>query len=426
MTQEAMRDGAIFLRRVFMLSFLGSRAYYVWMALLTVLALGGVYGYAEQIVSGLAATGMTQQISWGLYIANFTFVVGLAAAAVMLVIPAYIYNNKPLHDVVILGELIAVASIIMCLLFVNIDLGRLDRGWHLVPILGMFNFPASMLAWDVIVLFGYLLLNVFISGYLLYMRYLGKKPNKLVYLPFVFLSIAWAIAIHTVTAFLYVGLVGRPFWNAAIVAPRFIGSAFTAGPALMIIVFQFIRRYSGYKITDEALQILRQVVTISLLVNLFLLSCEAFKEFYSATSHSSSAQYLFFGLHGHHKLVPWIWSAITIEAIAAAILVIPPVARRMSYLNTACILSFVGIWIEKGMGMIIPGFIPTPLGEIVEYAPTMPEILITIGVWALSGLIGSWLLHLALPILSGDLTKYSAPQTRGQKAGHEPEVVPLL
>ncbi len=181
----------------------------------------------------------------------------------------------------------------------NIDLGRLDRAWHLVPFLGMFNFPASMLAWDVIVLFGYLILNVYISGYLLYMRYLGRKPKKLLYLPFVFISIAWAISIHTVTAFLYVGLVGRPFWNAAIVAPRFIGSAFTAGPALMIVVFQFIRRYSGYKITDEALQILRQIVTISLLVNLFLLGCEAFKEFYAASIHSSSAQYLFFGLHGH-------------------------------------------------------------------------------------------------------------------------------
>jgi Ni/Fe-hydrogenase subunit HybB-like protein len=391
-----------------MLSFLGSRFYFWWMLFLTVLTLFGVYGYCQQIVSGLAVTGMTEQVSWGLYIANFTFVVGLAAAAVMLVIPAYIYDNKPLHDVVILGELIAIAAIILCLLLVNIDLGRLDRGWHIVPFLGMFNFPSSMLSWDVIVLFGYLMLNLYISGYLLYMRYLGKKPKKLLYLPFVFLSIFWAISIHTVTAFLYVGLVGRPFWNSAIVAPRFIGSAFTAGPGLMIVVFQFIRRYTGYKISDEALQILRQIVTIALLVNLFLLSCEAFKEFYAATIHSSSAQYLFFGLHGHHALVPWIWFAIVIETIAAGILVLPPVARQMRYLNTACILAFVGILIEKGPGLIVTGFIPTPLGEIVEYAPTVTESLITIGAWAFSALIGSWLLHLAIPILSGELRHATA------------------
>ena len=412
MTQQGLREAALFFRRIFILTFIGGRIYFWWMASLAVLTLLGVYGYAQQIASGLAVTGMTQQISWGLYIANFTFVVGLAAAAVMLVIPAYIYDNHDLHDVVILGELIAVASIFMCLMFVNIDLGRLDRGWHILPGVGVFNWPASMLAWDVIVLFGYLGLNVFISGYLLYTRYLGVTPNKLVYMPFVLISIGWAISIHTVTAFLYVGLIGRPFWNAAIVAPRFIGSAFTAGPGLMIVAFQFIRRYTGYNITDGALQFLRQVVSVALFINLFLLGCEAFKEFYAASSHSASAQYLFFGLHGHYKLVPWIWTAITIEAIAAAILVIPRIAQQMKYLNTACILSFVGIWIEKGMGMIIPGFIPTPLGEIVEYSPTFTECIITLGIWACGAMIATGLLHVAIPILSGTLHRTAADDNR--------------
>ncbi len=200
------------------------------MTFLTFLVFAGAHAYARQFALGLATTGMTNQVSWGLYIANFTFIVGLAAAAVMLVIPAYVYRNKALQDVVILGELLAVASIVMCLLFVNVDLGRPDRFWHLLPIIGKFNFPISMLSWDIVVLLGYLVLNVHICGYLLYIHYLGEKPNPLVYIPFVFISIFWAISIHTVTAFLYVGLSGRPFWNAAIVAPRFIGSAFTAGP----------------------------------------------------------------------------------------------------------------------------------------------------------------------------------------------------
>jgi len=409
MTQHAARDYVIFLWRLYRYSFLGSMKYYAWMTLLTILSLAGLYAFAEQTVNGLAITGMTDQVSWGVYIANFTFIVGLAAAAVMLVIPAYIYNNKHLHDVVILGELLAIAAIVMCLLFVNVDLGRPDRFWHLTPVIGVFNFPISMLSWDVIVLIGYLILNVHICGYLLYMRYLNRKPSTLFYMPFVFIAIVWAISIHTVTAFLYVGLVGRPFWNAAIVAPRFIGSAFTAGPGLMIVAFQVIRRYTNYKIDDEALRILRQIVTVSLLVNLFLLGCEAFKEFYAESVHSSSARYLFFGLEGYTQLRSWIWFAIIIETIAGVILVTPPLAKNMMYTNAACILAFVGIWIEKGMGMIVPGFLPTPLGEIVEYFPTMLETLMCIGVWSFGLLMYSWMIHLAVPILSGQFQRHGNP-----------------
>jgi len=406
MTQHAARDYVIFLWRLYRYSFLGSMKYYAWMTVLTILSLAGLYAFAEQTVNGLAVTGMTDQVSWGVYIANFTFIVGLAAAAVMLVIPAYIYNNKHLHDVVILGELLAIAAIVMCLLFVNVDLGRPDRFWHLTPVIGVFNFPISMLSWDVIVLIGYLILNVHICGYLLYMRYLNRQPSTLLYMPFVFIAIVWAISIHTVTAFLYVGLVGRPFWNAAIVAPRFIGSAFTAGPGLMILAFQVIRHYTNYKIDDEALRILRQIVTVSLLVNLFLLGCEAFKEFYAESVHSSSARYLFFGLEGYTQLRSWIWFAIVIETIAGVILVTPSLAKTMLYTNAACILAFVGIWIEKGMGMIVPGFLPTPLGEIVEYFPTMLETLMCIGVWSFGLLMYSWMIHLAVPILSGQFQRH--------------------
>jgi molybdopterin-containing oxidoreductase family membrane subunit len=396
-----IRDFIIFLWRIYRLSFQGSKIFYAWMGFLTILTFAGAYAYSMQFAHGLAITGMTDQVSWGLYIANFTFIVGLAAAAVMLVIPAYVYNNKPLHDVVILGELLAIASIIMCLLFVNVDLGRPDRFWHLLPPLGKFNFPVSMLSWDVVVLLGYLVLNVYICGYLLYIHYLGEKPNPLIYIPFVFIAIFWAISIHTVTAFLYVGLSGRPFWNAAIVAPRFIGSAFTAGPGFMFITFQIIRHFTNYKISDEALRLLRQIISISLLISLFMLGCEAFKEFYAESTHSSSARYLFFGLHGHNSLVPWIWFAIIIECIAAVIFISPALARKMSFANAACILAIVGIWIEKGPGMVVSGFVPTPLGEIIEYFPTSYEILVCIGIWAFGLLIYSWLVHLAVPILTG-------------------------
>jgi molybdopterin-containing oxidoreductase family membrane subunit len=389
-----------FLKRAVRLSFRGGAVFYLWMGALTIISLIGLHAYSRQLAFGLATTGMHDQVSWGVYIANFTFLVGMAAAAVMLVIPAYIYRNKAMHDVVLFGELLAVAAIAMCLLFVTVDLGRPDRFWHMSPGIGVFNFPVSMLAWDVVALTGYLLLNVHVCGYLLYMKYLDRKPNPLWYMPFILLSIVWAISIHTVTAFLYVGLVGRPFWNAAIVAPRFLGSAFTAGPGLMIIAFQIIQWLTNYRIGDRALNILRQIVTVSLLINLFLLGCEAFKEFYSDSAHSSSARYLFFGLHGNNALTPFIWFALAIESIAAIIL-ITPMSKKMGFVNLACVMAFIGIWIEKGPGLIIPGFLPTPLGEIVEYVPTFNETMICLGIWAFGILLFTWMLKLAVPIMSG-------------------------
>lgn len=381
---------------------LGDWRYYAWMTLLSLVSLAGLNAYAKQLAWGLALTGMSDQVSWGLYIANFTFLVGMAAAAVMLVIPVYVYKDRRLYDVVIFGELLAVAVIVMCLLFVTVDLGRPDRFWHMIPGVGRFNWPMSMLSWDVIVLNGYLALNMHICGYLIYMKYLRRKPAKKFYIPFVFVAIFWAISIHTVTAFLYVGLGGRPFWNSAIVAPRFLASAFTAGPGFIILALQVIRSVSGYRIHDAALMSLRSIVQVSMIINVFLFLCELFKEFYTDSAHVASAKYLFFGLHGHAGLVPWIWTAVALNLAALALLCLPA-SRGLRYLNPACALAIAGIWIEKGMGLVVPAFIPTPLGEIMEYHPTLNEYLVCAGIWAFGLLLYTVFLRMTVPVLTGTL-----------------------
>ncbi|MDP6753762.1 MAG: polysulfide reductase NrfD [Verrucomicrobiota bacterium] len=362
----------------------------------------GLNAYAKQFVDGLSTTGLVDQVAWGAYIANFTFLVGLAAAAVMLVIPAYIYRDEKMHEVVLFGEMMAIAVIVMCLLFVTVDLGHPERFLHMIPPFGKLNWPGSILSWDVIVLNGYLLLNLHIVGYLMYTKYMGRKPTRMFYVPFVFIAIIWAISIHTVTAFLYVGLPGRPFWNHAIVAPRFLASAFTAGPALLIITFQFIRKFLHYHIGDEPIFTLRKIVVVSMIINVFLLACELFAEFYSDTYHVAAAKYLYFGLHGHSALVPWIWTAVGLNFVGL-VLLISPLSLRLPWLNLACALAFVGIWIEKGMGLIVPGFVPTPLGQVVEYAPTLNETLVCFGIWGFGALVYSWMLRVAVLILRGTL-----------------------
>jgi len=393
-----------FIWRMCVLATEGNWLFYAWMIGLTAVALVGVNAWAVQVTEGMGVTNMSDHVSWGLYIANFTFMVGLAAGGVMMVIPAYLYHNDDMHDVVIIGELLAIAAIFMCIGFVVVDLGRPDRFWHMIPGIGKFHFPVSMLTWDVIVLNGYLLINLHICGYLLYNRYRGIAPNPRWYIPFVFISIAWAISIHTVTAFLYQGLGGRPFWNTALLAPRFLTSAFVSGPAFIILALEVIRYLSKYKVGDGAIKILVNIMRVTILINLLMLVSEVFTEFYTGGSHTASAKYLYFGLHGYNALVPWIWTSVGLTIIAAILLLSPKVTQKPVMLITACVFAFVGIWIEKGMGLIIPGFIPNTLHEIVEYLPNSLEWRVSAGIWAAGLIIYTLAIRVAMPIFSGEVS----------------------
>ncbi len=398
-----LKSYAIFWFRMITYAFSGGRNFNLWVWFLLLLMAPGFWAYYHQFTEGLIVTNMSDQVSWGAYIANFTFLVGVAAAAVLLVVPAYVYHHQPTKEIVLLGELLAVSAIFMCLLFIMVDMGRPDRFFHVLPIVGHLNFPRSVLAWDVIVLNGYLFLNAHISGYLLYMKYLGRTPNKMIYMPVVFISILWAISIHTVTAFLYSGLGGRPFWNTAILAPRFLISAFAGGPAILTIAFRTIQKFSKMNVDEKVFDLLKQIVAVTMPINMFLLGCELFKEFYTDSTHVASAKYLYFGLHGAHMLQPYIWGAITMDTIALIIFVTPYLRRNNRVFLIGCVLAIVGIWVEKGMGLIIPGFIPSPLGDIVEYIPSLHETLICIGIWAWGGLIYSLLARVAIGVLTGDL-----------------------
>ena len=398
----------------------GNRAYYAWLGALAIAILVGLFAYAHQFRTGLIATNMRDQVSWAFYVGNFTFLVGVAAAAVLLVIPAYVYEWGPIKEVVILGELLAISAITMCLLFILVDMGRPDRFLHILPLLGSPNWPRSMLTWDALVLNGYLLLNLTVVVHMLYRGYRGEHYNRKLIVPLVLASIPGAVSIHTVTAFLYNGMAARPFWNASILAPRFIASAFCSGPAVMIILFQILRRTTRIEVKDEAIFKVAELMSYAMFVNLFLLGAEVFKEYYSATEHLLYTQYLWSGIGTHRALVPFAWLALACSVTAFLLFLVPRTRRNWVTLNLGCLLIWAGVYIEKGMGLVIPGMTPDTLGEIYEYRPTATEWAIAAGVFGIGFLVFTMLVKIAVPILVGT---FRAPE-RTEAPSQSPAGIP--
>lgn len=361
----------------------GGRGYWVWIAFLLIVAATGFFFYLRQLDYGLGITGMSRDVSWGLYIAQFTFLVGVAASAVMLVLPYYLHDYKAFGKITVLGEFLAVAAVIMCVLFIFVDLGQPSRVMNVL----LHPQPTSILFWDMIVLTGYLLINI-VTGWVILASNRKEIPPPGWVKPLIYISIPWAVSIHTVTAFIYAGLPGRSFWLTAIMAPRFLASAFASGPALLIIFCLILRRYGRFDAGEKAIQALAKIVAYSLAVSIFFILVELFTAFYSQIpEHMDHFQYLFAGLDGYHKLVPWMWASAALAFVALAILIIPPVRRKEGWLAIACAFVFVSLWIEKGLGLVIPGFIPSPLEAVTEYMPTGTEIGITLGVWTLGLLL---------------------------------------
>jgi len=372
----------------------GSTRYRAWVGGLLLVILVGVFFYIRQFNEGLGITGMSRDVTWGFYIAQFTFLVGVAASAVMLVIPYYLHHYKAFGKITILGEFLAIGAVVMCLLFIIADLGQPMRALNVI----LYPTPGSILFWDMIVLMGYLFLNLLIGWTTLSAEQQGIPAPQWIK-PFIYLSVPWAVSIHTVTAFLYAGLPGRGFWLTAVLAPRFLTSAFAAGPALLILLALLVRRLSKFDPGREQIQTLAKIVAYALPLNLFLLGCEVFTVFYSGIpDHKTHFQYLYFGLHGFNSLVPWMWTSVVFGVVAAVLLVNPGTRRNEATLVWACGMTFVATWIDKGLGLISGGFVPNPLEEITEYWPTPAEGLIALGIWAIGALIVTVLYKVAISV----------------------------
>jgi molybdopterin-containing oxidoreductase family membrane subunit len=372
----------------------------------------GFFCYLTQLDQGLGITGMSRDVSWGLYIAQFTFLVGIAASAVMVILPYYLHDYKAFGRITILGEFLAVSAVIMCIAFIFIDLGRPERVLNVI----LYPAPSSILFWDMIVLSGYLLINIVTGWTVLTCNVKGIAPPAWVR-PLIILSIPWAVSIHTVTAFIYAGLPGRSFWLTAIMAPRFLASAFASGPALLIIFCLILKRYGHFNAGEKAIQSLAKIVAYALATSIFFVAVELFTAFYSTIpEHNQSFRYLFAGLDGHTNLVAWMWTSTLLAFTALGILTFPRIRRKEGWLAFACAFVFVSLWIEKGLGLVVTGFIPSPLEKINEYAPTALEIGITLGVWA-GGLLILTILYRIFVAVRSSMNEVAASAVTGEEVG---------
>ena len=364
-------------------AFRGGKRYWgllgVWMVLITL----GLWAWSQQFVHGLTVTGMTQDVTWGIYIAQFTFLVGVAASAVMVVLPYYLHNHKAFGRMVILGEGLAVAAVVMCMLFIFVDMGQPTRVVNVLlhPTLN------SMMFWDMVALGGYLVLNLIIGAVTFDAERKEAPPPNWIK-PIIIISIPWAVSIHTVTAFLYSGLEARAFWMTAILAPRFLASAFASGPSLLILLALIMRKFTRFDPGDMAIRKLALIVAYAMTINVFFVCVELFTALYSDMPHHVHAfQYLYLGLYGHTSLVPWMWTGAALTLVTVTLLLTPRIRNNLTYLGPICVAVIAAIWIEKGVGMIVTGFVPNPLGRITEYVPTGIEVGVTAGVYAIGFLI---------------------------------------
>ena len=318
-----------------------------------------------------------------------------AAGAVMLVLPAYFHHYEKFKRIIIFGEFMAVGAVIMCMLFIVVDLGQPQRALNVL----LHPTPNSVMFWDMTVLFGYLLLNIIIGWVTLEAARNDVKPPKWIKV-LIYISIIWAFSIHTVTGFLYAGIPGRHYWLTAIMAARFLASAFCSGPAILLLLLMAVRRVTGFEPGREAMKTLSTIITYAMCVNVFFYLLEIFTAFYSGIpGHQHSILYLFTGHDGHMAWInSWMWTAV-VFAVLSLLMLIPPALRyNDKILPWALILLVIASWIDKSLGLLIGGFVPNMFETVTEYTPTIPEILVALGVYGLGGIIISVLWKIAMDV----------------------------
>jgi [DsrC]-trisulfide reductase subunit P len=361
----------------------GSRRYWMWVGILLSLVLLGFLTYHHELEVGIGITGLSRDVPWGLYIGQFAFSVGVGASAIVVVLPYYLHDFKAFGKVTLLGEILGMVAVFMAMLFIFVSMGQPMRVMNVL----LYPHPNSLIFWDLSVLSGYVLINAVITVTLLSAERNGLGPPKWIK-PVIYLSIPWAISIHTVTAFIFSGLAGRSYFMTALLAPRFLASAFAAGSALLILLILLLRRLGKFDPNPQAVPKLTVILTYCMVVNVFFVLVEVFTAFYSRIpDERAHFKYLFAGLGGQHNIAVFEDLSVALALASLAVLLTPRWRSRSRLLPWACGFAFVSVWLDKGFAWIVSGFEPNLFGVVIPYRPTWPEWTIVLGIWALGAFL---------------------------------------
>ncbi len=402
-----MKTALSFARDFGSYSIKGGSKYYAWLLFLGFFILVGSYTAYRQLTGGLILTGATDQVTMESFFANFIFTAHIAAAAVLVVAPGYLYHRKDMKELAVLGEIVAMVFVATGITFILFHMGRPDRTWHMVPGIGFLNFPNSMLSFDTIVLNVYLFLNLFGVVYILYKKYTGtfrEKEMSRWFTAIVFLAIAWGPLIHIVTAFVLASNARISPWDTAVLPFAFLTMAGASGPALIVLIFLLVRKYTKLVINDPVIDLMTTIIAWSLGILMLVFAAEIFTVLYSGTEHSASMKFSMFGHNGLNMFVPWFW--VIMGALVGSFIALLFRKVRHSYdlwLPLVNVVIFFAILLEKPMILVFPAFSPSPLGEYTEYHVTLIEFFNVLLVWALGFLFLTLILKGAIGILTGEV-----------------------
>ena len=363
------------------------KRYKVLAAILAVVVAVGVGCWVYQLIFGLTVTGMNNGTSWGLYITNFMFFVGLSAGGLIVASSASVFHITKFKAVALPAIILSTVCICAAGMFVLIDLGGIQRVWRILTGPN----PTSPLLWDVCVITCYLIINVF---YLVFMTRGNQHAVSIVSR----FALPCAILVHSVTAWIFEA--AKEGWYTAIMAPIFVASAMDSGLALLLVVLGVLKKAGIYDTSRELMAMLAGLLCTCVAVDAFFIFCEVLTMAYPGAAGAETLALLTTG-----PTAPFFWFEIICGlVIPFCILVFAKNRQSAVLINVACVLIVVGVFCKRVWLLFTAFIVPNVMGApgiisgsseaahatgtasfavLSSYAPTPIEILVVAGVISL-------------------------------------------
>lgn len=362
-----------------------SKAGVVWVGAIAAGLVVGLGSFLYQWANGLGVTGLSNTVSWGLYIVAFMFFVGVSAGGLIVVAASELVGSHRLASLNRLAVIVSGTAIAAAAVSIMPDLGRPERFWKML----VQPHWTSPLMWDMVVITLYLSIAVTDLWILTRPRPMarGLKIMAMVTLPV-------AVLVHSVTAWIFGLLVARPFWNTALMAPLFISSALVSGMALILLVTHLTTRVTRFSPPEHVFGDIGKLMAWFVAVDGFLLAAEVLTVYTSQVEdHLAPLELLLWG-----RFAPIFWAEVALGvAVPFVIFATPALRRRRPLLLSAAALALLGVFAKRinillpglyepliGMAPGIPGGRPgQPFSDAPAYVPTWVELGVVLGIFAL-------------------------------------------